>query len=76
MNKTKSKKKKDSELALLKRILTESIRRYIDKYNILSEAKKTFGVDVQKTTINAIRMATKEVIYRKGKVKEFFSIRR
>ena len=40
------------------------IRKHIDKYNKLSDAEKIFGVDVQKPTINAIIMATKEVIYR------------
>ena len=41
------------------------IRKRIDKYSKLSDAEKTFGVDVQKPTINAIVMAVKEVIYSK-----------
>ena len=41
------------------------IRRHIDKYYKLLDVEKVFGEDVQTTTINAIFMATKEVIYRK-----------
>ena len=41
------------------------IRKHIDKCYKLSDVEKIFGADVQKPTINAIIMATKEVIYRK-----------
>ena len=41
------------------------IRKHIDKYYKLSDLEKIFGADVQKPTINAIMMATKEVTYRK-----------
>ena len=41
------------------------IRKHIYKYYKLSDVEKIFGADVQKPTINAIIMATKEVIYRK-----------
>ena len=39
------------------------IRKHIDKYYKLSDVENIFGADVQKPTINAIIMATKEVIY-------------
>ena len=39
--------------------------KHIDKHYKLSDVEKIFGADVQKPTINAIIMATKEVIYRK-----------
>ena len=41
------------------------IRKHIDKYDKLSDAEKTSSVDVQNPTINAIIMATKEIIFRK-----------
>ena len=40
-------------------------RKHIDKYYKLSDVEKIFCADVQKQTINAIIMATKEVICRK-----------
>ena len=36
-------------------------RKHIDKYDKLSDAEKIVGVNVQKATINAIIMVTKEV---------------
>ena len=44
------------------------IRKHIDKYYKLSDVEIIFGTDVQKPTINAIIMATKEVIYKKRQV--------
>ena len=44
------------------------IRKHIDKYYKLSDVEIIFGTDVQKLTINAIIMATKEVIYGKRQV--------
>ena len=41
------------------------IRKHIDKYYKLPDVEKIVGAYVQIPTINAIIMATKEVIYRK-----------
>ena len=42
-------------------------RKPLDKHtcNIVSDAEKLFGVDVQKSSISAMLIATNEVIYRK-----------
>ena len=42
-------------------LLLNFLRTHIDKYDKLSDAEKIFGVYVQKPSINAILMVTKEV---------------
>ena len=41
------------------------IRKHIDKHAQLSNVEKIFGVDADNLAVNAMIMATKEVIYRK-----------
>ena len=41
------------------------IKKYIDKYYKMSDVEELVDEDVKKPTINAIILATKEVIYRK-----------